>query len=108
MFIIILLIRGFAYSIAGFELSQDETMHSRVDVEAFQAALNRDIGGDASTSQLSGSDSGVHPFYSLFSPFPSVSHSAHICFLCCISSHCVQIYGFLSKCLSLLFMELSK
>ncbi|XP_057424256.1 transcription initiation factor TFIID subunit 4b-like isoform X2 [Lotus japonicus] len=39
------------------EDDEDETMHSRVDVEAFQAALNRDIGGDASTSQLSGSDS---------------------------------------------------
>ncbi|RYQ84995.1 hypothetical protein Ahy_B10g104491 isoform F [Arachis hypogaea] len=30
--------------------SMDETMHSGVDVEAFQAALNRDIGGSASTS----------------------------------------------------------
>lgn len=26
-------------------------MHSGADVDAFQAALNRDIGGDASTSQ---------------------------------------------------------
>lgn len=34
-------------------------MHSGVDVEAFQAALNRDIGGDASTSLLSGSDTGI-------------------------------------------------
>ncbi|KAJ1379353.1 Transcription initiation factor TFIID component TAF4 [Sesbania bispinosa] len=38
------------------EDDEDETMHSGVDVEAFQAALNRDIGGDASTSQFSGSD----------------------------------------------------
>ncbi|XP_061355678.1 transcription initiation factor TFIID subunit 4b-like [Gastrolobium bilobum] len=38
------------------EDDEDETMHSGVDVEAFQAALNRDIGGAASTSQLSGSD----------------------------------------------------
>lgn len=30
---------------------QDESMHSGADVDAFQAALNRDIGGDASTSQ---------------------------------------------------------
>lgn len=30
---------------------QDETMHSGADVEAFTAALNRDIKGDASTSQ---------------------------------------------------------
>ncbi|KAJ1404483.1 Transcription initiation factor TFIID component TAF4, partial [Sesbania bispinosa] len=29
------------------EDDEDETMHSGVDVEAFQAALNRDIGGDA-------------------------------------------------------------
>ncbi|XP_027355829.1 transcription initiation factor TFIID subunit 4b-like isoform X10 [Abrus precatorius] len=40
------------------EDDEDETMHSGADVEAFQAALNRDIGGDASTSQLSGSDTG--------------------------------------------------
>ncbi|XP_027331638.1 transcription initiation factor TFIID subunit 4b-like [Abrus precatorius] len=38
------------------EDDEDETMHSGVDVEAFQAALNRDIGGDLSASQLSGSD----------------------------------------------------
>ncbi|KAK7383206.1 hypothetical protein VNO78_28879 [Psophocarpus tetragonolobus] len=38
------------------EDDEDETMHSGVDVEAFQAALNRDIGGDVSTSQFSGSD----------------------------------------------------
>lgn len=29
---------------------QDETMHSGADVEAFTAALNRDIEGDTSTS----------------------------------------------------------
>ncbi|KAF2285102.1 hypothetical protein GH714_037903 [Hevea brasiliensis] len=33
------------------EEDEDETMHSGADVEAFQAALNRDIGGDASSSQ---------------------------------------------------------
>jgi transcription initiation factor TFIID subunit 4 len=37
-------------------------MHSGADVEAFQAALNRDIGGDASNSQLSDSDAGIHQF----------------------------------------------
>ncbi|XP_015576120.1 transcription initiation factor TFIID subunit 4b isoform X2 [Ricinus communis] len=35
------------------EEDEDESMHSGADVEAFQAALNRDIGGDASTSQPS-------------------------------------------------------
>ncbi|WJX38528.1 hypothetical protein P8452_26180 [Trifolium repens] len=38
---------------------EDETMHSGADVQAFQAALNRDIGGgagDASSSVLSRSD----------------------------------------------------
>ncbi|GMJ02584.1 TBP-associated factor 4B, TBP-associated factor 4 [Hibiscus trionum] len=34
-----------------FEEDEDESMHSGADVEAFQAALNRDIEGDASTSQ---------------------------------------------------------
>ncbi|XP_041017175.1 transcription initiation factor TFIID subunit 4b [Juglans microcarpa x Juglans regia] len=38
------------------EEDEDESMHSGADVEAFQAALNRDIGGDASTSQNSDSD----------------------------------------------------
>ncbi|RDX85373.1 Transcription initiation factor TFIID subunit 4b, partial [Mucuna pruriens] len=38
------------------EDDEDETMHSGVDVEAFQAALNRDIEGDVSTSQFSSSD----------------------------------------------------
>ncbi|KAK4794487.1 hypothetical protein SAY86_012481 [Trapa natans] len=33
------------------EEDEDESMHSGADVDAFQAALNRDIGGDASTSQ---------------------------------------------------------
>ena len=49
-----------------FDCSHDEAMHSGVDVEAFQAALNRDIGGDVSTSQFSGSDAGMSRFYSLF------------------------------------------
>ncbi|XP_059432112.1 transcription initiation factor TFIID subunit 4b-like isoform X3 [Corylus avellana] len=40
------------------EEDEDESMHSGADVEAFQAALNRDIGGDASTSQPSDSDNG--------------------------------------------------
>jgi hypothetical protein len=38
-------------------------MHSGADVEAFQAALNRDIGGDASTSQPSDSDNGASFFF---------------------------------------------
>ncbi|XP_039166043.1 transcription initiation factor TFIID subunit 4b-like [Eucalyptus grandis] len=41
------------------EEDEDETMHSGADVEAFQAALNRDIGGDASTSRPSSSHKGV-------------------------------------------------
>ncbi|KAL5777622.1 hypothetical protein ACOSP7_010548 [Xanthoceras sorbifolium] len=39
------------------EEDEDESMHSGADVEAFQAALNRDLGGDVSTSQPSDSDS---------------------------------------------------
>ncbi|XP_040966314.1 transcription initiation factor TFIID subunit 4b-like isoform X2 [Gossypium hirsutum] len=39
-----------------FEEDEDESMHSGADVEAFQAALNRDIEGDASTSQPPDSD----------------------------------------------------
>lgn len=36
-------------------------MHSGADVEAFQAALNRDIEGDAATtSQTSGSNTGIN------------------------------------------------
>ncbi|OMO70727.1 Transcription initiation factor TFIID component TAF4 [Corchorus olitorius] len=35
------------------EEDEDESMHSGADVEAFQAALNRDIEGDVSTSQPS-------------------------------------------------------
>ncbi|VVA23208.1 PREDICTED: mRNAion initiation factor [Prunus dulcis] len=41
------------------EDDEDETMHSGADVEAFQAALNRDIEGDVSVSQPSDSDSAV-------------------------------------------------
>ncbi|XP_038996613.1 transcription initiation factor TFIID subunit 4b-like isoform X1 [Hibiscus syriacus] len=37
------------------EEDEDESTHSGADVEAFQAALNRDIEGDAPTSQHSGS-----------------------------------------------------
>lgn len=42
-----------------FQRTQDESMHSGAEVDAFQAALNRDIGGDASTSRPSDSDSGI-------------------------------------------------
>ncbi|KAJ6871896.1 Transcription initiation factor TFIID subunit 4b [Populus alba x Populus x berolinensis] len=35
-------------------------MHSGADVEAFQAALNRDIGGDVSNLQPSDSSAGCH------------------------------------------------
>ncbi|KAL5563565.1 hypothetical protein UlMin_033312 [Ulmus minor] len=38
------------------EDDEDESMHSGADVEAFQAALNRDIGGDHSASQPSDSN----------------------------------------------------
>ncbi|GMP45476.1 hypothetical protein CsSME_00013989 [Camellia sinensis var. sinensis] len=38
------------------EEDEDETMHSGADVEAFTAALNRDIEGNTSTSQPSNSD----------------------------------------------------
>ncbi|KAB2031049.1 hypothetical protein ES319_D05G277000v1 [Gossypium barbadense] len=41
------------------EEDEDESMHSGADVEAFQAALNRDIEGDASNSQQSGSNTAV-------------------------------------------------
>ena len=40
---------------------QDETMHSGADVEAFTAALNRDIEGDTSVKPLpSDSDNGEY------------------------------------------------
>jgi len=64
---LVLPIWGFAYRTTVFKCSQDETMHSGVDVEAFQAALNRDIGGDVSASQFPGSDPGICQFYSSFS-----------------------------------------
>ncbi|CAI9771373.1 unnamed protein product [Fraxinus pennsylvanica] len=38
------------------EEDEDETMPSGADVEAFTAALNRDIEGDTSTSRLPSSD----------------------------------------------------
>ncbi|XP_059633497.1 transcription initiation factor TFIID subunit 4b-like isoform X2 [Cornus florida] len=41
------------------EEDEDETMHSGADVEAFTAALNRDIEGDTSNSQPSDSDSAL-------------------------------------------------
>ncbi|XP_058114696.1 transcription initiation factor TFIID subunit 4b-like isoform X2 [Magnolia sinica] len=37
----------------------DESTYSGADVDAFTAALNRDIGGDTSNSQLADSDSGM-------------------------------------------------
>ncbi|XVF36393.1 hypothetical protein REPUB_Repub19eG0054700 [Reevesia pubescens] len=43
------------------EEDEDESMHSGADVEALQAALNRDIEGDASTSQPSDSNTGNNP-----------------------------------------------
>ncbi|KAF9687509.1 hypothetical protein SADUNF_Sadunf02G0101000 [Salix dunnii] len=50
-------------------------MHSGADVEAFQAALNRDIGGDVSTSQPSDSSPGAYLIFhsTVFSghPFPN-------------------------------------
>ncbi|KAK8971947.1 hypothetical protein V6N11_035632 [Hibiscus sabdariffa] len=42
-----------------FEEDEDESMHSGADVEAFQAALNRDIEGDASTSPPPDSNTAV-------------------------------------------------
>ena len=59
-------------------------MHSGADVEAFQAALNRDIGGDTSTShsqQPSDSDNGT-----LFPNFPL----GYINFVFCL------VWGFIS------------
>ncbi|KAL3022988.1 hypothetical protein AAZX31_04G043700 [Glycine max] len=57
------------------EDDEDESMHSGADVEAFQAALNRDIGGDTSTSQLSGSDTGSNNSLSQSLPkWPTSSH----------------------------------
>jgi hypothetical protein len=47
-------------------------MHSGADVEAFQAALNRDIGGDASTSQPSDSDNGASFFFFFLFFFPTI------------------------------------
>lgn len=41
-------------------------MHSGADVEAFTAALNRDIGGDNSQSQPSDSDSGNISLFSYY------------------------------------------
>lgn len=41
------------------EEDEDETMHSGADVEAFTAALNRDIEGDRSVSQPSNLDNGT-------------------------------------------------
>lgn len=40
---------------------QDETMHSGADVDAFTAALNRDIEGDNNNSSLPSSQSQSQP-----------------------------------------------
>ncbi|KAF7830561.1 transcription initiation factor TFIID subunit 4b-like isoform X1 [Senna tora] len=61
------------------EDDEDETMHSGADVEAFQAALNRDIGGDTSTSQPSGSDAVLsqgssNTFSQSLPQWPTTSH----------------------------------
>ncbi|CAI8599320.1 unnamed protein product [Vicia faba] len=57
------------------EDDEDETMHSGADVEAFQAAMIRDIGGDASNSQLSDSDAGSNNSFSQSLPtWPTSSH----------------------------------
>ncbi|XP_059637455.1 transcription initiation factor TFIID subunit 4b-like [Cornus florida] len=47
-------------------VQQHHMKHSGVDVEAFTAALNRDIEGNTSNSQPSDSDSGMH-LWKLFS-----------------------------------------
>ncbi|XP_015885051.1 transcription initiation factor TFIID subunit 4b isoform X4 [Ziziphus jujuba] len=61
------------------EDDEDESMHSGADVEAFQAALNRDIGGDASASQPSDSDSGSNnaSSHSLPPPLQMASRDAN-------------------------------
>ncbi|KAJ8531942.1 hypothetical protein K7X08_011865 [Anisodus acutangulus] len=61
------------------EEDEDETMHSGVDLEAFTAALNRDIEGDSSTSQPSKSDSaplsqGSSCTLNQFAPWKTSSH----------------------------------
>ncbi|XP_060199345.1 transcription initiation factor TFIID subunit 4b isoform X1 [Lycium barbarum] len=61
------------------EEDEDETMHSGADVEAFTAALNRDIGGDNSQSQPSDSDSvplsqGSSYTSNQFAPWPTSNH----------------------------------
>ncbi|WJX75470.1 hypothetical protein P8452_58999 [Trifolium repens] len=62
------------------EDDEDETMHSGADVEAFQAALNRDIGGDASHSHLSHSDASGsnNSFSQSLSTWPTSSHDNQI------------------------------
>ncbi|XP_038694435.1 transcription initiation factor TFIID subunit 4b-like isoform X2 [Tripterygium wilfordii] len=54
------------------EEDEDETMHSSADVEAFQAALNRDIkgGGDASTCMPSDSGLSQESCLNSSQPFP--------------------------------------
>ncbi|KAJ7969291.1 transcription initiation factor TFIID subunit 4b-like [Quillaja saponaria] len=57
------------------EDDEDETMHSGADVEAFQAALNRDLGGGhASTSQPSSDSDPVLPEGSSHTVSPSLPH----------------------------------
>lgn len=71
-------------------------MHSGVDVEAFQAALNRDIGGDASTSQLSGSNQGTPLFFS--SSFFWVLSN----FFVFVAYYAIQIHCPVNQCLTIL------
>ncbi|KAL3340372.1 hypothetical protein AABB24_028819 [Solanum stoloniferum] len=61
------------------EEDEDETMHSGADVEAFTAALNRDIGGENSQSQPSDSDSvplsqGSSYTSNQFAPWQTANH----------------------------------
>uniref|UniRef100_A0A803MHQ7 CBS domain-containing protein n=1 Tax=Chenopodium quinoa TaxID=63459 RepID=A0A803MHQ7_CHEQI len=53
------------------EEGEDESMHSGVDVEAFTAALNRDIEGDSSNSRPLQPFSSTLPFPVPVSRFPS-------------------------------------
>ncbi|KAH7847971.1 hypothetical protein Vadar_032224 [Vaccinium darrowii] len=63
------------------EEDEDETMHSGADVEAFTAALNRDIEGDTSASQPTDSDGAAlsqgsyHTSGQLFPPWHSSSQN---------------------------------
>jgi hypothetical protein len=53
---------GLTCTITVFCCLQDETLHSEEDVEMFQVPLNQEIVVDASNSQLTDSDAGIHQF----------------------------------------------